>query len=199
MSGMWGEIAREELRSRGLLDFSEVLDEIRSLPRADVRAALAVGSAHCLARMRVGCGEADAVDLECAAAVESMWVLLTERERSNAGDWAWLMRLRERVGSDVGDRDLVAATLYAADALKNDDADAASWAVSRLIDERFSSVDEGAETVARTAGVDEFVRDCASPQVQSVLRRLHSVSQTLLESGVSPQTIAAVRSAFDAG
>jgi hypothetical protein len=197
MSGTWGAIAKKELGKRGLLYFKEVVDDIRALQRADVRAVLAVAAAHCLSRRRTGRGEPDAVDRECAAAVDSMWGLLTA-SGSNSVDRSWLKGLRGSFGPDVVDRDLVACTLYAADALGSDDAAAAARAVSRLVDDRFSSLESATASRARATGVEEFVRDCASPQVQSVLRRLRAASQTLLESGVSPQTVTAVRHAFDA-
>jgi hypothetical protein len=199
MSSTWGEIAREEIQKRGLLFFSDVVDDVRSLPQAEIRAVLAVAAAHRLARMRVGDGEADELDRQCAAAIHEMWLLLIAGTPSTSGEWPWLLRLREAIHGDGDDedRDVVAATLFAAQALADGNADAAAWAVSRLIDGCFASVDE--EARMSTGQVDDFIRECAAPEVQAVLSRLDSAAQALLKSGLSAGTVAKVREAFDAG
>lgn len=198
----WGEIAREDLHKRGLIYFSDLVDEVRTIPRPDVRGVLAVASAHCLARMQVTRSAADGLDLECAAAVDSMWALLIAPARSGANDWAWLARLREHVQGEDEDRDLVAATLYAAEALASNDPNAAAWAVSRLIDDRFASLNEDAETIESatpSAQINGFIRECAAPELQRLLRLFRSSADTLLESGVTSRAVVKIREAFDAG
>src|SRR5262245_55713940 len=117
MSETAGDRARRDLRQRGLVYFQDVLETIRRLPHAGVRAALAVAAAHQLVQRQVLGGSADAVDRRCAEAVDSMWrVLGVWPERPDRASSAWLRRLREEP-TEIADRDAVAATIYAAGAI----------------------------------------------------------------------------------
>jgi hypothetical protein len=89
----------------------------------------------------------------------------------------------------------VAATIYAAEAVARDDPAEAGWAVSRLIDVVFGEV----ESDRQLGDADDFVADCAAPQVQSVLSQILSIIQLLERTGLSVDTLETVRRAYDTG
>lgn len=181
-----GEIARAELQRRGLIFFDDVMHEVRALPDPRIQNVLAVAAAHNLGQKRLVGGKADALDRKCIDAVESMWLAL-----SGAGEeWAWPAEFDSILASEDADRDFVAATLYAGQAMAGKDGEAAAWAVSRLIDERFPESGGTAE---------DFVTDCAAPQVQAALGKIRSSIQALRDLGVSAGIISEIRRTFDAG
>src|SRR6185369_4976689 len=97
MSASAGQLARAELRRRGLLYFEDVTDEARAWPQ-EARAAVALGAASCVIDQRSREDVADALVTECRRQIPMLWQALVDapdaagRERIRA----WMSELRLR-------------------------------------------------------------------------------------------------------
>jgi hypothetical protein len=191
-----GDIARVDLLKRGLIYFGDVLDEVRALPQPDIRAAVAVAAAHRLVQDQVKKGTVDPLALDCAGAVDSMWALLANwAERADPSTWPWRDFLRSLEESEASDRDLVAATIFAGQALATDEPDAAVWAVNRLIEARFA----GLESPRGVGDAEDFAFECAAPPVQAALQQIRSNIRALVDGGITELKLAELRQANSAG
>lgn len=184
---------RAELLKRGLLDSNDVLDEIRAIPQAQSRAVLAVAAAHYLARRRLESGKADDLDRQCVKGVDSMWRLLSANTLRSAITLPWRLRLWKLIHrfGEAADREHVAATIYAADALESGSADAAGWAVSCVIDDAWAALRPS--TGIFTLSDDDVLEHFASPEMQTVLGRFSSTARLLRNEGFSADMVERVR------
>jgi len=178
-----GDTARREIARRGLIYFDDVLDEIRELRDPISRAALAVTAAHDLVERGAG-----PLERTCVAAIEAMWRTLgSATDGVVPANSDWLEPLAEAERSDVADRDSVAATLYAKEAVASGSSAAAAFAVGRLIDDCFARVDAGGTA-------EDFAEACGSPLVQTALRRIRSELSLLRIHGPTPAQLERLKS-----
>jgi hypothetical protein len=107
MTVTWGDLARAELRERGLIFFDDVLAEVRAIDRAEVRAAIAVAAADRLGQERLR--RDAALDRLCTEAIEAMWNILSNGEHRPAPEArSWRERLRAFEREEGIDRDEIA-------------------------------------------------------------------------------------------
>jgi hypothetical protein len=185
-----GDIARAAVLKRGLIYFGDVLDEVRALPDPEIRAVVAVAAAHRLVQDDLAKATADAVTLECVDAVDAMWALLGSwGNGSHPADLPWKEPLDRLEESEAADIDLVAATIYAGRAIATGEPEAAVWAVSRLIDDRFASLE------SRDGFIADFEAECAAQPMQEALQQIRANIRTLLHAGLREHPLAELRRA----
>lgn len=185
------ETVRTALRDRGLLYFKDIHEQIRRCnPRA--RSALAVAAADRLVRQRLADADADALDYACATHVDRMWTALTADPTASQPDSASLVPQFISMDGPHMDRDSVAATVFAAEALTKGDANSAMWAVARLCDDQDARM-AAATAEPSTDPTTAFIELCAAPESQRLLRALRSSMALVSEQGVSLVTLAEVR------
>jgi hypothetical protein len=97
-------------------------------------------------------------------------------------------------GPDDADHDPAAACIYAAESLVRGMPDRATAAVSRLVDDAFSRVEEQREWKPEwETQTDAFVADCCHPVVQCELRWVNQVMEYVENHPLNSESVAELR------
>jgi hypothetical protein len=203
-----GDLAREQVRRRGLLYFADVQSRLERLP-AEARRAFALACAERVMRQHQTLPNPRPFTLGWRPVLDTMWFGL-DGVAGDVGD-----RVREALrafhagpfdhdlgqdGPDDADDDAAAASIYAAECFVNGDARFASLAAARAVDSSFSMAGDDL-----ALDPNEFVWDPAAepmplaleamhPAVQGELRRQLSDLELLEREGVTVSVLRSLKS-----
>ena len=207
-----GDLAREQVRRRGLLYFADVQADIQSrlerLP-AEARRAFALACAERVMRQHQNLPNPRPFTLGWRPVLDTMWFGL-DGVAGDVGD-----RVREALrafhaspfdhdlgqeGPDDADDDAAAASIYAAECFVNGDARFAGLAAARVVDSSFSvagddlALDPNEFVWDPAAEPMPLAREAMHPAVQRELRRQLSDLELLEREGVTVSVLRSLKS-----
>jgi hypothetical protein len=203
----WGEIAKDAVRRRGYLYFSEVLDQLNKELRSVSYEAIGASCAERLlsSHLRLPEGEQQPFTVGCRRPLDCIWSVLASgpespglseeiRQWLNAFYTGPLNHDEGQDGPNDADHDPAAASIYAAESLISHSPQAAGYAMSRVIDHAFSCAATARETTGPGKGnIDEFIADCCHPITQQELHWLMTIFTYAKSRPLLPATITQLR------
>ena len=205
----WGELAREQVRRRGLLYFVDVRQEIQSRltalsPRA--RAAYALACAERLMRryLQLPASQQNGFTLNWLPVLEIMWAGLAEQRQDTldqvqtALDTFYASPYNHNDGPDgpqEADEDAAAASISAAQCYVSGEVQSADQTTSRAIEAAFRIADEELQLDPNTFVWDPnaepmpLARETMHPAVQRELQLLLAEVTLLEQHEITPQLL----------
>ncbi len=203
----WGDTARDTVRERGDLFYSEVLDRLTTqLPSVAYPVIAAASAERLLSRhLQLPASSQRPFTVTCRHPLDCVWGVLAGQTDAIAlrGEVErWLQSFYDsplnhsdgQDGPDDADHDPAAAFIYAAESLIRNSAESAGYAMSRVVDDAFARAADERETSKHATGrVDDFIADCCHPIVQRELRWLQSIFAHVQTHPLSHATITELR------
>lgn len=203
----WGDIARDAVRQRDLLYFSDVLDKLRTQLASVSYVAIAAACAERLLSRHLDLPKASQrpFTVSCRRPLDCIWGVLGSQSDSAAlrrEIEQWLQRFYHsplnhsdgQDGPDDADHDPAAATIYAAESLIRQSPESAAYAMGRVVDDAFDRIVEDRESIESPTGqIDDFIADCCHPIVQYELRWLQRIFTYVQVHELSCATVAELR------